>query len=167
MLALRSTVTSRYRQVEATVSARPSEHDNLNVSYVWSRARGDLNALADTFVRFERPVIRPNTSGILPSDVPNRVVAWGTFALPVFGLTVSPVVDAHTGLPYSVVDTVQNYVGTPNTARFSTFFSLDLQVYKEFDLGAVPLLAKLKGKRFRFGIFSLNVTSHKNPLDVF
>src|SRR6266853_2773047 len=58
MLALSSSGTSRYRQVEATVSARPSERTNLNVSYVWSRARGDLNALADTFVPFEQPVIR-------------------------------------------------------------------------------------------------------------
>src|SRR6266404_420688 len=37
MLALANSGTSRYRRVEATVNARPFEHANLNVSYVWSR----------------------------------------------------------------------------------------------------------------------------------
>ena len=52
------------------------------MSYVRSRARGDLNTLADVFVPFEQPVIRPNVSGTLAQDVPNRVVGWGIFALP-------------------------------------------------------------------------------------
>ena len=53
-------------------------------------------------------------------------------------ITVSPVVDVHSGLPYSEVDTFQNYVGTPNAERFPTFFSLDLKVYREFELSSCP-----------------------------
>jgi hypothetical protein len=165
MLALSSSGTSRYRQVEATVSARPSEHDNLNVSYVWSRARGDLNALADTFVPFEQPVIRPNVSGILPSDVPNRVVAWGIFDLP-WKLTLSPVVDIHTGLPYSDVDVLQNYVGAPNTQRFPTFFSLDARIYREFPL-VMPFIGRSTKRKLRLGVYSLNLTNHLNPHDIY
>ncbi len=165
MLALSSSGTSRYRQVEATVSARPSERTNLNVSYVWSRARGDLNALADTFVPFEQPVIRPNVSGILPSDVPNRVVAWGIFDLP-WKLKLSPVVDVHTGLPYSDVDVLQNYVGAPNTLRFPTFFSLDARIYREFPL-VMPFIGRSTKRKLRLGVYSLNLTNHLNPHDIY
>jgi hypothetical protein len=165
MLALSNTGTSRYRRVEAIVSARPSEHAELNVSYVWSRARGDLNTLADTLVPFEQPVIRPNVSGILPSDVPNRVVAWGIFDLP-WKLKLSPVVDVHTGYPYSDVDVLQNYVGEPNTRRFPTFFSLDARIYREFPL-VLPFIGHSMKRKLRLGVYSLNLTNHLNPHDVF
>src|SRR5882724_11220451 len=165
MLALSSSGTSRYRQVEATVSARPSEHANLNVSYVWSRARGDLNALSDTFVPFEQPVIRPNVSGVLSSDVPHRVVSWGILDLP-WKLTLSPVVDVHTGLPYSSVDVLQNYVGAPNSLRFPTFFSLDARIYREFPL-RLPLIGRSTKRKIRLGVYSLNLTNHLNPHDIY
>jgi Carboxypeptidase regulatory-like domain/TonB dependent receptor len=165
MLALTSTGTSRYRRVEATVSAQPSEHTNLNVSYTWSRARGDLNALSDTFVPFEQPVIRPNVSGILPSDVPNRLLTWGAFDLP-WKLKFSPVVDVHTGLPYSNVDVLQNYVGVPNSLRFPIFFSLDGRIYREFPL-VMPFIGRSNKKKFRFGVYSLDLTNRLNPHDVF
>jgi hypothetical protein len=165
MLALTSTGTSRYRRVEATVNARPFEHANLNVSYVWSRARGDLNALSDTFVPFEQPVIRPNLSGVLSSDVPHRLVSWGIFDLP-WKLTLSPVVDVHTGLPFSNVDVLQNYVGAPNSLRFPTFFSLDARIYREFPL-RLPFMGRSTKRKIRLGVYSLNLTNHRNPHDVY
>jgi hypothetical protein len=165
MLALANTGTSRYRRVEATVNARPFEHANLNVSYVWSRARGDLNAVSDTFVPFEQPVIRPNLSGVLPSDVPHRLVTWGIFDLP-WKLALSPVVDVHTGLPYSNMDVLQNYAGAPNSLRFPTFFSLDARIYREFPL-RLPFLGRSKSRKIRLGVYSLNLTNHQNPHDVY
>jgi hypothetical protein len=165
MLALVSTGTSRYRRVEATVNARPFEHANLNVSYVWSRARGDLNALSDTFVPFEQPVIRPNLSGVLSSDVPQRLVSWGIFDLP-WKLTLSPVVDVHTGLPHSSVDVLQNYVGAPNSLRFPTFLSLDARIYREFPL-RLPFIGRSTKRKIRLGVYSLNLTNHQNPHDIY
>jgi len=165
MLALANTGTSRYRRVEATVNARPFEHANLNVSYVWSRARGDLNALSDTFVPFEQPVIRPNVAGVLSSDVPHRVVSWGIVDLP-WKLTLSPVVDVHTGLPYSNVDVLQNYVGAPNSLRFPTFFSLDARIYREFPL-RLPFIGRSTKRKIRLGVYSLNLTNHLNPHDIY
>jgi hypothetical protein len=165
MLALTNTGTSRYRRVEATVNARPFEHANLNVSYVWSRARGDLNALSDAFVPFEQPVIRPNLSGVLSSDVPHRLVSWGIFDLP-WKLTLSPVVDVHTGLPYSNVDVLQNYVGAPNSLRFPTFFSLDARIYREFPLH-LPFVGRSANRKIRLGLYSLNLTNHLNPHDIY
>jgi Carboxypeptidase regulatory-like domain len=165
VLALANNGTARYRRIEATIHARPFEHGDLNVSYVWSRSRGDLNTLADTYMPFEEPVIRPNVSGILASDVPHRVVTWGIFSLP-WKLTFSPVVDVRTGLPYSNVDALQNYVGVPNSMRFPTFFSLDGRLYREFPL-RLPFMEKSTKRKIRLGVYTNNLTNHRNPHDVF
>jgi hypothetical protein len=166
LLALTSSGTSQYRQAEAIFHYRPHERADVNVSYVWSRARGDLNTISDTFVQFQEPVIRPNVSGILSSDVPNRVVAWGLVRL-FWGLTLSPVMDVHTGLPYSDVDVLQNYVGQPNGQRFPTYFSLDARIYKEFLVHVPFTKERFKPRKMRFGIYSLNLTNHVNNHDVY
>jgi hypothetical protein len=165
MLALADKGTARYRRVEATIHARPFEHGDLNVSYIWSRSRGDLNTLADTYMPFEQPVIRPNVSGILPSDVPHRLVTWGFFDLP-FKLTLSPVVDIRSGLPYSDVDALQNYVGAANGLRFPIYFSLDAKIYREFPLH-LPFMERSTKRKIRFGVYTLNLTNHRNPLDIY
>jgi len=165
LLGLAHNGTAHYEQAEATVRARPVERSELNVTYVWSRARGDLNTLSDFFVPFEQPVIRPDVSGVLSSDVPHRVVTWGVFPLP-WKLTFSPVVDVHSGLPFSQLDVFQNYLGTPNSLRFPVFFSLDVRVYREFSL-RVPFLGRSANRKLRFGLYSLDVTNHQNPHDVY
>ena len=48
--------------------------NEVNASYIRSQTRGDLNNLSSVLVPFAQPVIRPNVYGILPSDVPNRVM---------------------------------------------------------------------------------------------
>ena len=37
------------------------------------------DTLSSTFVPFEQPVIRPNVTGSLKSDIPNRLVSSGIF----------------------------------------------------------------------------------------
>lgn len=165
VLGLANDGTSHYRQFEVAVHARPLERSELNVSYVWSRARGDLNTLSDFFVPFEQPVIRPSASGVLSSDVPHRVIAWGMFPLP-WKLTFSPVIDVHSGLPFSEVDVLQNYLGVPNSLRYPTFFSLDVKVYREFAL-RLPFMGRSSNRKVRFGLYSLDVTNHQNPHDVY
>src|SRR6266481_3455650 len=133
LLGLFPSGQANYHEFEVTLHFQPVHSADLNVSYIWSRARGDLNTVSNIFLPFGQPVIRPNVSGILPSDVPHRVVSWGVFHLP-WSLTVSPVVDVHTGFPYSNVDVLQNYAGVPNGPRFPTFFSIDVQAYRDFHL---------------------------------
>ena len=164
-LGLANNGTAHYEQAEVTVHARPVERSELNVSYVWSRSRGDLNTLSDVFVPFQQPVIRPNVSGILSSDVPQRVVIWGVAPLP-WRLSFSPVVDVHSGLPFSEVDVLQNYLGVPNSLRYPTYFSLDVRLYREFSL-RVPFLGRSANRKLRFGLYSLDVTNHQNPHDVY
>jgi len=164
-LGLAASGSSHYREIEATVRFRPSARSELSVSYVRSQARGDLNTLSDIFVPFEQPVIHPNVNTHLKSDIPNRLVSTGIFQLP-WKLTFSPVIDLHTGFPYSEVDELQNYVGQPNGQRFPTFFSLDIKVYREFQF-PFSFVGPMKHRKFRLGFYSLNITNHLNPRDVY
>ena len=151
LLGLADTGGSHYHELEATLHYKTSERSEFNVSYIKSRARGDLNTLADVFVPFEQPVIRPNVSGTLAQDVPNRVVGWGVFVLP-GNFTLSPIVDVHSGLPYSNVDVLQNYVGTPNGQRHPEFFSFDLKC-----LQGVPTALTVHGEGERTQSSSRNI----------
>ena len=159
-LGLTNSGASHYRELETTVRFRIHEHNEVNVSYIRSETRGDFNNLSSVFIPFAQPVIRPNEYGILPYDVPNRVVGWGIFSLP-RGFKFSPIVDMHSGYPYSNIDVEQNYVGTPNGHRFATYFSLDVKFYREF---RIPFLGSEHGKghHVRLGFYSLNVTNHGN-----
>jgi hypothetical protein len=165
VLGLANTGSSHYREFEAAIRFRPSQRIDLTVSYIWSQARGDLNTLSDTFVPFEQPIIRHNVTSTLKSDIPNRLLSSGIFQLP-WKLTFGPVVDVHTGFPYSDIDVLQNYVGKPNGQRFPTFFSLDIKVYREFQL-PFTLVGRKKHRSFRIEFYSLNVTNHLNPRDVY
>src|SRR6266849_6100413 len=158
--ALTNTGSSHYREMEASAHYSLRDRDQINVSYIWSRARGDLNSLSNVYIPFAAPVIRPNVYGILSSDIPNRVVGWGIFALP-WKLTFSPLVDVHSGFPYSPIDVQQQYVGTPNGKRFPEYFSLDMKLYRQF---RVPFLGNRGGKvhHIRLGVYTLNVTNHGN-----
>jgi hypothetical protein len=164
-LGLASTGSSHYRELESTVRFTIHEQNEVNASYIRSRTRGDLNNLSSVLIPFAQPVIRPNVYGILPYDVPNRVVTWGIFSLP-RSFKFSPIVDMHSGYPYSNVDVQQNYVGTPNGQRFASFFSLDVKFYREF---RIPFLGSEHGKahHVRLGFYSLNVTNHGNFNAVF
>jgi hypothetical protein len=164
-LALENTGSSHYRQAQATLRYRPSERAELNLAYTWSRARGDLNTLSDAFIPVPVPVIRPNTYGVEPSDVPNRGLAWGYLTLP-WKIVISPVLDVHAGFPYSNVDVQQNYVGLPNSLRFPIYFSLDAKLYRDFTVH-IPFKEHSKRRRVRIGVYSLDVTNRQNPHDVF
>lgn len=163
VLLLTNTGKSRYQELESTLRLRPSESADFNLSYVYSRGRGDLNTLGQVFVPFEQPVIRPNFFADLPSNIPHRLVTWARFKLP-WQITASPVADLHSGFPYSDYDELQNYAGKPNSFRFPTFFSLDLQLTKDFRIRFLPWL---KRHKLRGGLQIFNVTNHSNPRDIF
>jgi hypothetical protein len=162
VLLLSNTGGSRYHELETTLHIRARENADFNISYVYSLSRGDLNTLSSVYVPFEQPVIRPNFFGALPSNVPNRLVTWGRFKVP-WEITASPVLDLHTGFPYSAVDVLQNYVGTPNSLRFPTYFSLDLQLSKDFRMRWIPWA---KNHKFRGALRIFNITNHGNFRDV-
>ncbi len=161
---------SHYREFQATARFRLQERRHLYLAYVRSRATGDLNAFANYFGNARNAVIRPNERSLQPFDAPNRLLFWGDIALPK-QITVSPVMDWHTGFPFSLIDEDQNFVGARNRGgRDPAFFSLDLQVTKGLaprvpNWGVIP--AKFRGRKFpgRFGVKLFNLTNHWNPRD--
>ena len=159
-LGLTNDGSSHYREVEATARYNFRDHDQINISYIWSRLRGDLNNLSNVLVPFEQPVIRPNVYGVLPQDIPNRIVSYAILSLP-WKLTLSPLADYHSGYPYSPIDVFQNYVGAPDSQRFARFFTVDFKLYKIF---RVPFtgINNRKAHHLRLGIYTLNTTNHHN-----
>jgi hypothetical protein len=163
LLLLTNLGQSRYYEFESTLRFRPSDKGDLNMSFVNSEARGDLNTMAYVYVPYERPVIDADLFGTLPTSVPNRVVTWGRFKLPE-KVIVSPLLDWHSGFPFSTFDDLQNYVGPPNSRRFPTFFSLDLQVSEDFQIRFIPWVRK---HMLRGSIRVFNLTNHGNFRDVY
>jgi hypothetical protein len=146
---------SRYRQVEATARIRlQGDERQLFVSYVYSRARGDLNDFNNYLGSFPIPVIRANQFGNLPASLPDRFLAWGQFRLPA-KFRIAPVVEYRSGFPYFVTDALQEYVGVPNQNRYPHFFSVDARVSK--DIQVSPKYA------VRLSLASFNLTNHFNP----
>jgi hypothetical protein len=150
-----------YREFLWMLRWRFQERSTLFASFVRSRARGDLNDYNQFFGNFPYPLIRPNQTGIVSSDAPNRGLFWGVFGLP-HKVDFVPTLDLHTGFPFSKLDENWNYVGRRNEAgRFPTFVGVDVKFQYPVDF-------KFRGHRiqFRAGLSVLNVLNHANPRDV-
>ena len=146
---------SKYRQLEATARVRlHGEGRQLFFSYVYSRARGDLNDFNNYLGSFPVPIIRPDEIGNLPASMPNRFLAWGVVQLPL-KFRIAPVVEVRDGFPYSSVNALQAYVGVPNGSRFPDFYSIDSRISK--DIQVSPKYA------VRLSLASFNLTNHFNP----
>jgi hypothetical protein len=127
---------------------------------VRSNARGNLNDFNQFFGNNPVAVIQPDERGRLPFDAPNRFLAWGQFEAP-FKLTLAPVLDVHTGFPYSLIDPSRDFIGPRNSERFPRFTSFDLQVTRRISIhfGHERLKA-----RVGFSVF--NLFNKFNPRDV-
>lgn len=150
---------SSYRQWEATSRVRWSKGRETFLSYVRSRSQGDLNEFGQFLGDFPLPIIRPNLFTRRPEDLPNRLLAWGSFSLP-WRFAIYPTVEYRTGAPYAPVNALRNYVGVPysDRYRFPDFFSADARVSKD-----VPVREKYT---LRFALSGFNLTNHFNALDV-
>src|ERR1700675_798984 len=157
LLSLANSGRDFYREFQITGRYQIGRQ-TLNASYVRSKATGDLNDLNQYFGNDPQPVIQANARGPLPFDAPNRFMAWGEFNAP-WKVTVMPVLDVHTGFPYSVVNQGREFVGPRNDQRFRDFSSFDLQAYRQFRL---PFTKERKVK-VGFGVF--NLFNHANPRD--
>jgi len=157
VLALSDRGNDTYRELQVTGRYR-IRGSTLNASYVHSRAYGDLNDFNQFFGNDPNAVIQPNQRGRLSFDAPNRFLAWGEIAAP-WKLIVAPVLDIHTGFPYSTINQYREFVGPRNQSRFPRFVSTDLQVSRE-----IRLPIKEKHARIGFGVF--NIFNRPNYRDV-
>ena len=132
----------------------------INASYVRSRAFGDLNDPLLFLGNDPQAVIQPDARARLLFDAPNRFLIWPTIAGP-WELNILPVLDVHTGFPYSVENEYRRYIGPRNDRRYPWFSSCDLQVTRPVTLHAHGKPIKLVAGGSVFNMFN-----HDNPRDV-
>lgn len=159
LLSLASSGRDFYREFQLTGQYKV-HRQTLNASYVRSKATGDLNDFNQFFGNDPQPVIQPNSRGPLAFDAPNRFLTWGEINAPK-KVMLMPVLDIHTGFPYSVVNETREFVGPRNDERFPRFDSFDLQVLRNFGL---HFHGKERSVKLGFGVF--NLFNHDNPRDV-
>ncbi len=159
LLLLSNTGRSFYREFEVT--GRYKVHrGTLNASYVRSKAFGNLNDFNQFFGNNGVAVIEPDQQGSLPFDAPNRLLTWGEWQAP-SKFTVLPVLDIHTGFPWSATDQTREFIGQRDSRRFPRFASLDLQVTRPI---ALPFRHEKLKARIGFAVF--NMLNRFNPRDV-
>jgi hypothetical protein len=150
-----------YREFLWLVRWQATERTTVYASYVRSQSIGELNDYNQFFGNFSNPLIRPNQHGRLAHDAPHRILCWSVVGLP-RKLEFVPIVDIHTGFPFSKVDENWNFIGRRNEAgRFPTFLGLDTKIQYPFDF-------KFRKWHFAFraGLKVSNVLNHFNPRDV-
>jgi hypothetical protein len=151
---LTGTGSAHYRQFETTTRFRMTDKQEIFLSYVRSKGRGDLNDFSSFVGTYPIPIVRPNYFGNLPADLPNRFLAWGLLNLPA-KFSVAPVVEYRSGFPYSSIDAERQYVGIPNSSRYPRFLSIDSRFSKDIQLD--PKYA------VRLSVAGFNLTNHFNP----
>jgi hypothetical protein len=123
-LLLTSSGQSNYRQAEVGVHLTRGSRLDLEVSYVRSSAREDLNGIVNFYDSVLAPVIGANAYAPAPADAPNRVLVHGT-TMPTPRWMLLGTVEWRDGLPYSIVDDTLEFVGARNDRRFPTYVRLD------------------------------------------
>jgi hypothetical protein len=127
-LTLRDEGHSYYRQFE--IGARTNwKKAQMNLSYVRSRAVGDLNEFDFFLGSLPVPIVPRNIMGTLPTDVPNRVLASGHVDLP-RKFWVNPLIEFRSGFSYRARDVFQNFLAADN--RFPGYVSVDARVGRRF-----------------------------------
>jgi Carboxypeptidase regulatory-like domain len=159
ILSLSNGGRSFYREFQVTGQYKIRK-DTLNASYVRSKVFGDLNDFNQFFGNNAVAVIEPNARGRLPFDAPNRFLFWGQFEAPL-KFTLMPVLDVHTGFPYSEIDQSRDFIGARDSLRFPRFNSFDLQVTRP-----IPLPFPHRELKARIGFSVFNLFNHFNPRDV-
>ncbi len=156
---LGSSGSAHTRQLEFTTRIGPKQSRQFFFSYVRQQARGDINAATSYIGNEPFPVVRQDLYASLPSEVPNRFLLWGTYALP-WRFQVIPQVELRNGFPYQPTNALFQYLepGNGPQYRFPRYFSLDMRISKD-----IPVLKK---HAVRFSLSILNATDHNNPLEV-
>ena len=167
-LDLHNNGRQKYREFLAMVRWEPSQGFVLYASYVRSLAKGELNDYGQFFGNFPAPLIRGNQFGPLSSDAPDRLLCWGVVPISKRIIRLPekvefvPVLDLHTGFPYSQLDENWNYVGRRNEAgRRPTFVGLDTKFQYP-----IKFTWHKRRIRFRAALTINNVLNHFNPRDV-
>jgi hypothetical protein len=156
-LAVRSDGRSTYEEFQVSARQVWTKNQQVFVSYVRSSARGELNDFMTLFTGFDQPLLQPGGMSRLSADARHRWLAWGTVNAPL-GLVISPVMEWHSGFPYSILDSRYFYLGEPDQASFPAFMAVDLIAYRT---------VTYRQRAADVGVQVFNLTNHQNPRDVY
>ena len=158
-LVLGSSGSARTRQDEFTARIGSVSQRQFFFSYVGQHARGDINDASSYTGNFPFPVVHQGLIASLPNEIPNRLLLWGTYALP-RKFQLNPHIEWRNGFPYQSVNVLQQYFSarTGSQPRFPRYFSFDLLVSKDFQI--------TKKHTIRISLPMTNLTNHFNPLEV-
>lgn len=158
-LTLSNNGLDRYRAFEVTARYLVGETGQVTASYVRSSAVGNLNDFNSLFSDTPLSTIRPDERSRLAFDAPHRFLVWAELQLP-WKVTFTPLMDVHTGFPYSIVDENRDFVGPRNQAgRFPRFVSVDFQLLRRIRLPIVH-------KKARIGVRVFDAFNTFNPMDI-
>jgi hypothetical protein len=147
---------SSYRDLELGVHFTRGVIADVEALYDWSSARGDLNALTSFFDTVMAPVVGDNAYAALNVDVPHRLFVRGRI-LPTPRWLVLAVADWRTGVPYSTVNEMLDFVAPRNDRRFPSYARLEF---------GVEYRAGLFGRRPWVGVRVTNAFNAFLPSDV-
>ncbi len=132
-LRLSSSGQSRYRDLELGVHFTRGGTTDVEALYDWSSARGDLNSVTNFFDAVMAPVVGANAYAPLGVDVPHRLFVRGRVLLTPRWLILG-VADWRTGVPYSTVDEMLDFVAPRNARRFPNYARLELGLERRFEV---------------------------------
>jgi hypothetical protein len=124
---------------------------------VWARGTADLNSYDLYFGNLRSPIVRPNESNLIPTDVRHRLIVRGNIGLP-GQWDFAPLLELRSGFPWSAVDEFQDFVGPRNRAgRLPAVHTLDFTLTRPW---------RFRKYRFRGGIKLYNALGASAMRDV-
>ncbi len=156
---LNSAGWAQTRQAELTARIGSASPRQFFFSYVRQYAYGDVNDAGSYLGNFPSPVIQPNLTASLPSEIPNRFLLWGSYGNLPKKITLSPHVEYRNGFPYQPTNVYQQWVPMAGPQyRYPNYFSFDMRVSKDVQVNPQHAV--------RLSLTVRNLTDHFNPLEV-
>jgi len=124
---------SSYRDVEIRTQYTRGTRADIEATYTRSQSSGDLNVLTNYYDAVLTAIVGDNAYTRLATDVPHRLLVRGR-VMPAQKWLVLGVLDWRTGLPYSTVDEMLDFVGARNDRRFPTYSRLELGVERRIKI---------------------------------
>ena len=118
---------SSYRDAELGAHYTRGTTVDVDMTYTRSRSEGDLNVLANSFDSVLAPIVGDNAYAALSTDVPHRLFIRGR-VMPRPKWLVLGIFDWRTGVPYSVVNEMLDFIGPRNERRLPNYARLELGV---------------------------------------
>ena len=152
LFELRNNRRDRYDALEISVRKAYKESYSLFAAYTRSAARS--NSVID--FTLDSPILSQQVGGKMPWDSPNRLIAWGSTPL-IRHFDMAWSMEWRDGFPFSLFNSEQQIVGSPNSRRLPFVFLLNAHVERR---------VRLFGYRWALRGGFNNLTNRENPTGV-